>query len=107
MKTLGKKVNLIIGAIFAINVALNIFFTPSGIAAQSAKRISVILDTDIGDDIDDTWALGLLLKSPELDVKLVVGDYGKPLYRAKIIAKFLETVGRTDIPIGMGIDTSV
>ncbi len=37
-------------------------------------RIPVILDTDIGGDIDDTWALGLLLKSPELDLKLVVGD---------------------------------
>ncbi len=39
--------------------------------AQAATRpMPVILDTDIGDDIDDTWALGLLLKSPELDLKL-------------------------------------
>ena len=44
--------------------------------------IPVILDTDIGDDIDDTWALALLLKSPELDLKLVVGDYGEAQYRA-------------------------
>jgi len=36
-----------------------------------AKKIPVILDTDIGIDIDDTWALGLLLKCPELDVKLI------------------------------------
>jgi len=43
-------------------------------------RIPVIFDSDIGDDIDDTWALGLLLQSPELDLKLVVGDYGKPQY---------------------------
>jgi len=63
----------------------------------------VIFDTDIGDDIDDTWALGLLLKCPELDVKLVVGDYGKPAYRAKILAKFLETAGRTDVPVGKGL----
>lgn len=73
-------------------------------AAQPA-RLPVILDTDIGDDIDDTWALGLLLKCPELDVKLVVGDHGKPLYRAKLLAKFLERAGRTDIPIGLGLDT--
>ena len=38
------------------------------------KPIPVILDTDIGDDIDDTWALALLLKSPELEVKLVAAD---------------------------------
>jgi len=37
----------------------------------NAKKILVILDTDIGIDIDDTWALGLLLKCPELDVKLI------------------------------------
>ena len=42
-----------------------------------AGNIPVIFDTDIGDDIDDTWALGLLLKSPELDLKLVVGDRGQ------------------------------
>ena len=29
--------------------------------------IPMILDTDIGGDIDDTWALAMLLKSPELD----------------------------------------
>ncbi len=71
------------------------------------KPIPVILDSDIGDDIDDTWALGILLKSPELDVKLVVGDYGKPLYRAKILAKFIESSGRAKIPVGMGIDMNV
>ena len=66
-------------------------------------KIPVILDTDIGDDIDDTWALALLLKCPELDLKLVVGDQHKSLYRAKLIAKFLEKAGRTDIPVGMGL----
>ena len=73
---------------------------------KAADRIPVILDTDIGDDIDDTWALGFLLRCPELEVKLVVGDQGKPLYRAKLIAKFLEAAGRTDIPIGMGLDAN-
>lgn len=70
----------------------------------SQRPIPVILDTDIGDDIDDTWALGLLLKSPELDLKLVVGDYGKANYRARLLAKFLQTVGRSDIPVGMGLN---
>jgi inosine-uridine nucleoside N-ribohydrolase len=68
------------------------------------RPIPVIIATDIGDDIDDTWALGLALKSPELDVKLVVGEYGKADYRAKLIAKFLQTVGRSDIPVGLGMD---
>jgi hypothetical protein len=39
------------------------------VAAQ--KPIPVILDTDIGDDIDDALALGLALQSPELNVLAV------------------------------------
>jgi hypothetical protein len=46
------------------------------LGASGAARIPVILDTDIGTDIDDTWALAMLLKSPELDAKLVVSDSG-------------------------------
>jgi inosine-uridine nucleoside N-ribohydrolase len=68
------------------------------------KRAPVILGTDIGDDIDDTWALGFLLRCPELDVKLVYGEYGKSQYRGKLIAKFLSTVGRADIPVALGLD---
>jgi len=79
-------------------------FSPSPVEGASGKKTPVILDTDIGDDIDDTWALGLLLQSPELDVKLVVGDYGKVNYRPRLIAKFLQQVGRTDVAVGVGID---
>ena len=71
---------------------------------KKGKKIPVILDTDIGNDIDDTWALVLMLKSPELDVKLVTSDSGSDVYRAKVIAKMLEVAGRTDVPVGIGID---
>jgi inosine-uridine nucleoside N-ribohydrolase len=67
-----------------------------------AKPIPVIFDTDIGDDIDDTWALLALLRSPQLDVKLITTTRGKAEYRAKILAKFLTIAQRTDIPIGLG-----
>jgi inosine-uridine nucleoside N-ribohydrolase len=73
-------------------------------APASGKPKPVILATDIGGDIDDTWALGLLLKSPELDLKLVLGDYGQNQYRAKLLAKFLQTVGRGSVPVGIGMD---
>ncbi len=66
-------------------------------------KISVILDTDIGSDIDDTWALTMMLKSPELDVKLVMTDTGNTTYRAKIAARMLEIGKRTDVPVGIGI----
>jgi inosine-uridine nucleoside N-ribohydrolase len=70
------------------------------------KKIPVILDTDIGGDIDDTWALGFLLKCPEVDLKLVTTSLGIPEFGAQIVAKFLEVAGRTDIPIGIGLDTA-
>ncbi|MDX9754647.1 MAG: nucleoside hydrolase [bacterium] len=78
-----------------------------GFSAQAAEKIPVIYDSDIGDDIDDTWALGLLLQSPEFDLKLVVGDHGKTMYRAKLFAKLLETAGRADVPVGIGLDINV
>jgi inosine-uridine nucleoside N-ribohydrolase len=65
--------------------------------------IPVILDTDIGTDIDDTWALAMLLRSPELDLRLVVSDTGDTHYRTCLIAKMLESAGRTDVPVGVGI----
>ena len=64
--------------------------------------IPVIFDTDIGSDIDDTWALAFALRCPELDVKLVVTDRGRPEYRAKLACRILEAAGRTDIPVALG-----
>jgi inosine-uridine nucleoside N-ribohydrolase len=84
-----------------------LFVVGLGCLAQAAEKIPVIYDSDIGDDIDDTWALGLLLASPEFDIKLVVGDQGKAEYRAKLFAKFLERAGRTDIPIGFAFPVNI
>ncbi len=63
----------------------------------------VILDTDIGTDIDDTWALAHLLRCPELDIKLVLMASGDVHFRSLIAAKFLEASGRSDLPIGLGV----
>ena len=72
--------------------------------AVPGRRIPVILDSDIGDDIDDTWALLMLLRSPQFDVKLVVSDFGNAIYRCRLFAKLLELTGHTHIPIGVGLD---
>jgi inosine-uridine nucleoside N-ribohydrolase len=73
-------------------------------ADPKSHPIPVILATDIGDDIDDTWALGFLLKCPELSLKLVATESGKSAYRAKLIGKFLEKTGHANIPIAVGPD---
>ena len=63
-------VGVIIGAVSSIGPTVRLFAADEG---SARKKIPVIYDSDIGDDIDDTWALAVLLKSPELDLKLVVG----------------------------------
>jgi inosine-uridine nucleoside N-ribohydrolase len=68
-----------------------------------AKATPVILDTDIGWDIDDTWAVAMMLNSPELDVKMILTAYGNTPLRARVAGKLLEAAGRTDIPIGIGL----
>ena len=85
-----KKLPLLV--LFAVSASLAL-----------AARIPVVLDTDIGTDIDDTWALVQLLRSPELDLKLVLTDTEDTRYRAKIAAKFLEAAGRSDIAVGIGV----
>jgi inosine-uridine nucleoside N-ribohydrolase len=93
---------------FALFLALLLAPLPLAGAAERAAdgKIPVILHTDIGDDIDDTWALALLLRSPALDLKLVVTDFGDTVYRAKLVARLLEIAGRTDVPIGIGRRTA-
>ncbi len=96
----GRWVSLFV-IIFLVYSGFVPFYVQGGSEMTAAKKIPVILDTDIGDDIDDTWALVMLLKSPEFDVKMVLGDNHNGIYRAKIIARMLEIAGRTDIPVGM------
>lgn len=62
-----------------------------------------VLDTDIGTDIDDSWALALLLASPELDLRLITTVSGDVRYRAGLCAGLLAAAGRTEVPIGLGI----
>jgi len=62
----------------------------------------VIIDTDIGDDVDDAFALALAVKSPELQVLGITTAFGETDVRARIVDRFLGEVGRGDIPVMMG-----
>jgi inosine-uridine nucleoside N-ribohydrolase len=69
------------------------------------ERSPIILDTDIGTDIDDAWALGYALKSPTFNiVGVTVSDADTPS-RAKIACKLLHRLGRTDVPVAVGRQT--
>jgi len=79
-----------------------------GQAATSASGSGVqlaVIDTDIGDDIDDAFALALALRSPELRVVGVTTAYGDTELRARLVDRYLAEVGRSDIPVAAGVAT--
>ncbi len=77
--------------------------TPAASAAPAVRE--VILDTDVGDDIDDAFALALLLASPELHVDGIMASFGDTHLRARLAERFLRATGRTDIAVGAGPST--
>lgn len=61
----------------------------------------IILDTDIGTDVDDCLALALILKSPELRLEGITCVYGDVLLRSRMVMKLLELYG-TRVPVMAG-----
>ncbi len=45
-----------------------------------------------------------LLRTPGIDVKLITTDFGNTRYRSRLLAKLLQYLGHTHIPIGIGLD---
>jgi len=76
----------------------------SGAAATSGK-IPIILDTDIGTDIDDAFALALIIKSPEFELLGVTTVSGDTAARARLAAKFLWEAGGKwrQVPVVAGV----
>jgi len=67
-----------------------------------ARRI--VLDTDIGTDVDDALALALALASPELELVAVTTVSGDAALRARIAARLLALAGRSDVPVYAGCE---
>ena len=72
---------------------------------QSSLPEKVIIDTDIGDDIDDAFAVALALRSPELQILGITTTFGDTETRAKLLDRFLGEAGRPDIPVAVGMPT--
>jgi purine nucleosidase len=61
----------------------------------------IIIDTDIGDDIDDALALQMALNSPELDILGVTTVFTNSHLRSRIARKLMKENGR-NIPVFTG-----
>ena len=62
----------------------------------------LLLDTDIGTDVDDALALAYLIGSPELDLIGVTTVHGNAPLRAQIARALLDAGGREDVPVVAG-----
>jgi inosine-uridine nucleoside N-ribohydrolase len=79
----------------------------SAACAQRQKVIpqKLIIDTDIGDDIDDAYALTLALHSPEFEIIGVTTAWGDTALRAQLAARLLATAGANKIAVEPGVPT--
>jgi purine nucleosidase len=65
----------------------------------------IIIDTDIGDDVDDAFAVALALRSPELQILGFSTVFGDTEVRVKLLDRLLGEGGRQDIPVLKGSPT--
>lgn len=63
----------------------------------------IVLDTDIGTDVDDVVALVAALRTPEVELRAVTTVYVDTELRARMVQAVLTTAGRRDIPVGAGV----
>lgn len=76
---------------------------PSGAASSaSGHPIPVIIDTDIGDDIDDAFALAIALQDPRLEVLGITTAWGDTRTRVLLVRRLLATLGRSNIVVAQG-----
>jgi purine nucleosidase len=64
--------------------------------------IALVLDTDIGTDVDDALALAFALRHPGLELRAVTTVSGDTRRRARIAAELLRLAGRDDVEVAVG-----
>lgn len=64
--------------------------------------IPILIDTDIGSDIDDAFAIALALQSPEVEIKGVTTVFCNTDRRTALAEMLLKLAGRGDIPVHTG-----
>lgn len=64
--------------------------------------VKLIIDTDIGTDVDDCLALAMAVTSPELQLQAVTCVYGDVSVRAQIAGTLLRLAGRGSTTVALG-----
>lgn len=77
------------------------------VSVSAADKQKIILDCDLGGDIDDAFAVALVLTSPEFEVLGLVMDHGNTPKRAQVACRMLYETGMEHIPVVFGRHTPV
>ena len=70
-----------------------------------AEPVRLILDTDLGDDVDDAFALAQAVLHPGIDLVGVTACYGDTGFRARLATAVLDSLGAMDTPVLAGPET--
>ena len=90
-----------------IGIASVFLFIAAGTAGAQPAPEKIIIDTDIGDDIDDAFAVGLALSSPEFQLLGFSASFGDTPSRARMLDRMLGELGKSDIPVAQGVPANV
>src|SRR5712692_6619736 len=78
-------VRVVVVLIWGLAASVCCFGQSAGTQKPAAAPQKVIIDTDIGDDVDDAFAVALALRSPELQILGVTTTFGDTETRAKLL----------------------
>lgn len=88
---------------------LSMLGAPPALAATPPDAVQtpmpVIVDSDFGGDIDDAFAMALLLSSPQFKPLLITASSGDAMLRGRLLRQFLARTGHADIPLAVGPST--
>ena len=90
------------GRRWAAALLLALLILPTAAGADDMPRHKIILDTDMGTDVDDAFCLALALSCPELEIMGVTSALDSTGDRARICCKMLHIMGRDDVPVAVG-----
>jgi inosine-uridine nucleoside N-ribohydrolase len=91
-----------LGRFFIVAMGLTVCLAASFTAAHLRAATPIIIDTDVGDDIDDAFALALAASDPRLDLLGVTTAWGDTGLRRRLALRLLAAAGRTGIPVAQG-----
>jgi inosine-uridine nucleoside N-ribohydrolase len=104
-KYAGRKA---LAVCFLVLLAIDLFprtANAQGDAHATRDTQKVIIDTDIGDDVDDAFALALALSSDHLQIIGVTTAWGDTSLRARLAQRLLNETGHGGITIAAGPQT--